>query len=57
MRRMQQQYEISFVFASHDRAVIREADDTIFLKDGVIRGIRRRGDTHPEPPPDSVPGR
>jgi putative ABC transport system ATP-binding protein len=42
MRQMQQRYQISFVFSSHDRAVIRAADDTIFLKDGVIRGIKRR---------------
>ena len=42
MRRMQQRYGISFLFSSHDRAVIGAADDTIYLKDGQIRGIRRR---------------
>ncbi len=42
MRGMQQRYQISFIFSSHDRAVIGAADDTIFLKDGVIRSIRRR---------------
>jgi putative ABC transport system ATP-binding protein len=42
MRRMQKRYEISFVFSSHDRDVIGAADDTIFLKDGLIRSIRRR---------------
>lgn len=42
MRRMQQRYQISFVFSSHDRDVIDAADDTIFLKDGVIRSIRRK---------------
>jgi putative ABC transport system ATP-binding protein len=42
MRRMQQAYHISFVFSSHDREVIGAADDTIFLKDGVIRSIRRK---------------
>ena len=42
MRRMQRRYEISFVFSSHDRDVIGAADDTIFLKDGLIRSIRRR---------------
>ena len=42
MRSMQRAYKISFVFSSHDRAVIGAADDTIFLKDGVIRSIRRR---------------
>jgi putative ABC transport system ATP-binding protein len=42
MRKMQQAYDISFVFSSHDREVIGAADDTIYLKDGVIRSIRRR---------------
>lgn len=42
MRRMQQRYGISFLFSSHDRAVIGAADDTIFLTDGAIRSIRRR---------------
>ena len=41
MRRMQKQYHVSFVFSSHDRDVIRAADDTIFLKDGTIHSIRR----------------
>ena len=47
MRRMQHRYGISFLFSSHDRAVIGAADDTIFLKDGEIRSIRRR--QAPEP--------
>jgi putative ABC transport system ATP-binding protein len=42
MRRMQKRYEISFVFSSHDREVIGAADDTVFLKDGLVRSIRRR---------------
>jgi len=42
MRRMQKRYQVSFVFSSHDREVIGAADDTIFLKDGVIRSIRRK---------------
>ena len=42
MRKMQRSYHISFVFSSHDREVISAADDTIFLKDGVIRSIRRK---------------
>ena len=42
MRRMQERYRISFIFASHDREVIRAADDTIFLKDGLIRSINRK---------------
>lgn len=43
MRRMVQRYGISFIFSSHDPDVIKAADDTIFLKDGVICGIRRHG--------------
>ena len=43
MRRMVDRYEISFIFSSHDPEVIKAADDTIFLKDGTIRGIRRSG--------------
>lgn len=43
MRRMVDRYEISFIFSSHDPDVIKAADDTIFLKDGVINGIRRKG--------------
>ena len=42
MRRMQHRYQISFVFSSHDPEVIGAADDTIFLKDGSIRSIRRK---------------
>ena len=42
MRHMQRRYGTSFLFSSHDRAVIGAADDTIFLKDGQIRNIRRR---------------
>jgi len=41
MRRLVVKNKISFIFSSHDHAVIRSADDTIFLKDGVIGGIRR----------------
>jgi putative ABC transport system ATP-binding protein len=43
MRSMVERYQISFIFSSHDREVRRAADDTIFLKDGVIHGIRRKG--------------
>lgn len=42
MRRMVERYEISFIFSSHDPEVIKAADDTIFLKDGLISGIRRK---------------
>ena len=43
MRRMVDRYEVSFVFSSHDPDVIKAADDTIFLKDGAIHGISRKG--------------
>ena len=44
MRHMQQRYQISFLFSSHDPSVISAASDTIHLKDGVIQSIRRRQD-------------
>lgn len=43
MRQMVGRYQISFIFSSHDPEVIKAADDTIFLKDGVIEEIRRKG--------------
>ncbi len=43
MRHMVERYGVSFIFSSHDPEVIKAADDTIFLKDGLIRGIRRKG--------------
>ncbi|MDR3369898.1 ABC transporter ATP-binding protein [Rhodoferax sp.] len=43
MRRMVDRFQISFIFSSHDSDVIGAADDTIFLKDGRIRGIKRKG--------------
>ena len=43
MRQMVDRYEVSFIFSSHDPDVIKAADDTIFLKDGAIHGIRRQG--------------
>ena len=43
MRSMVERYHISFIFSSHDREVIKAADDTIFLRDGVVHGIRRKG--------------
>jgi len=43
MRHMVSRYGISFIFSSHDPEVIKAADDTIFIKDGLIRGIRRKG--------------
>ena len=41
MRRMQERYKISFVFSSHDRALIGAADDVISLRDGAVVSIRR----------------
>lgn len=42
MRRMQHRYKISFLFSSHDRSLMKAADDLVTLKDGVIQSIRRR---------------
>ena len=43
MRHMVERYEISFLFSSHDPAVIKAADDIIHFKDGVIQKIQRKG--------------
>ncbi len=43
MRRLVERYEISFLFSSHDPDVIKAADDIIFLKDGLIQKIQRKG--------------
>jgi putative ABC transport system ATP-binding protein len=43
MRRLVERYEISFLFSSHDPEVIKAADDTIYLKDGLIQKIQRKG--------------
>jgi putative ABC transport system ATP-binding protein len=51
MRHMQQRYQISFLFSSHDRSVIGAADDTIYLKDGVIQSIKRKADSNGLPTP------
>jgi putative ABC transport system ATP-binding protein len=42
MRNMQRRYQISFIFSSHDKDLIAAADDTIFIKDGAVRSIRRK---------------
>ena len=42
MRHMQERYQITFIFSSHDRNVIGAADDTIFIRDGVILSVRRK---------------
>ena len=43
MRHMVEYFDVSFIFSSPDREVIKAADDTIFLKDGLLQGIRRKG--------------
>ena len=42
MRHMQEQYRISFLFSSHDRSLMKAADDLIMLRDGVIQSIKRK---------------
>ena len=42
MRKMQEHYQISFIFSSHDRDVLHAADDTMYIKDGVIHSVKRR---------------
>ena len=47
MHHMQRRYGLSFLFSSHDPAVIGAADDTIVLKDGEIHLIERRAAAAP----------
>ncbi len=60
MRHMQAQYRISFLFSSHDRGLMKAADDLIVLRDGVIQSITRKAPTEaaaaigPDTPKDSV---
>lgn len=42
MRRMQDRYEVSFIFSSHDRSIMNAADDLITLRDGSIQSIHRK---------------
>ena len=42
MRWMQQKFQISFIFSSHDSGLIKAADDLIVLRDGVIQSVRRK---------------
>ena len=57
MRWMQQEFRISFIFSSHDRSLIKSADDLIVLRDGAIRSIRRKVAPVEEPqaPPPAAP--
>lgn len=42
MRLIQQRFDVSFIFSSHDQSVVSAADDLVFLRDGRIRQIRRK---------------
>lgn len=42
MRMIQQRFQVSFIFSSHDQSVVRAADDLVYLRDGMIRQIRRK---------------
>ncbi len=44
MRYMAERFQISFIFSSHDRDVVKAADDIIFLKDGVIQGFHSKAE-------------
>ena len=50
MRKMQERYQISFIFSSHDPHVLHAADDTITIKDGAVRAVRRRSSARPPVP-------
>lgn len=41
MRKMQQQYGVSFIFSSHDPLVLAAADDAILIHDGKIASLER----------------
>jgi putative ABC transport system ATP-binding protein len=42
MRKLQREHQVSFVFSSHDRQIMEEADDAVLLSDGRIVGIKRQ---------------
>ncbi|TJZ78862.1 ABC transporter ATP-binding protein [Chitiniphilus eburneus] len=42
MRRIQREQHATFVFSSHDPAVLAEADDAVHIRDGAITAIERR---------------
>lgn len=44
MRKMQQEFRISFIFSSHDPQVMAEADDAVSIRDGRIVAIERRAE-------------
>lgn len=42
MRKMQKNFQASFIFSSHDPMVLAEADDAVFISDGKIVSIKRK---------------
>jgi putative ABC transport system ATP-binding protein len=50
MRRLQERYQISFIFSSHDRNVINAADDLVQLRDGVIQRVVRKASAEASAP-------
>ncbi|MEO7494471.1 MAG: ABC transporter ATP-binding protein [Massilia sp.] len=46
MRKMQRERQVSFIFSSHDPQVLKEADDTIFLRDGKVVMVQRADGKH-----------
>jgi putative ABC transport system ATP-binding protein len=49
MRKVQQRYRVSFLFSSHDPKVVSEADDIVYLKDGIIEEVRRKPQVEASP--------
>lgn len=43
MRTMQRNQQVSFIFSSHDPRVLDAADDVVFIEDGRITSVERRG--------------
>lgn len=43
MRKMQREHKVSVVFSSHDPKVQAEADDIVFIRDGRVTCVERRG--------------
>jgi putative ABC transport system ATP-binding protein len=45
MRTMQREFEISFIFSSHDPQVLAAADDSVFVQDGAIVSTDQRNES------------
>ncbi len=50
MRDMQREHHVSFVFSSHDPAVLAAADDAVMIRDGRIERTERRAAPVGSPP-------